>query len=210
VPNHTAAQDNLNQTATAPDEQKSLGDNYEYTPSEKQVIPGEQETKEAEEDNLTTSKEIIETLDEKAEEQRELEKNSKKQKVVALTNEYIMSLENYLNNPNSEIRLMAAKEVITRLDEDKSRYDDAALNALLNKMLQDPAKLVRTAALSALSANLASGNDYTVELLNRIQQDANADQQDVIDAAHILLNMSATTDIRYVPVRNTEAEGEQQ
>ncbi len=71
-----------------------------------------------------------------------MEENGKQTRIVALTDEYIMSLENYLNNQNTDIRLMAAKEVLTRLDEDKSRFDDAALNALLNKMLQDPQKLL--------------------------------------------------------------------
>ena len=48
-----------------------------------------------------------------------------------------MSLENYLNNPDNEIRIMASKEVLKRLGEDRDRYDDAALNALINKMLKD-------------------------------------------------------------------------
>lgn len=94
---------------------------------------------------------------------------------------------------------MAAKEVLTRLDEDKSRYDDAALNALLNKMLQDPDKLIRIAALSAFSSQLASGNDYTVELLTKIQQDPDADKDDVVQAADCLLKMAADTEIKYTP-----------
>jgi len=154
--------------------------------------------------NNKTSSKIIEELDIKNAEQKDLEENGKKTKVVALTNEYIMSLENYLNNPNTDIRLMASKEILMRLDEDRSRYDDAALNALLNKMLQDPSKLIRIAALSALSSDLASGNDYTIQLLNHIQQDPNSDKQDVLDAAQILLNRSATTEIRYIRQNNNE------
>ena len=150
-------------------------------------------------EDLSVSQEIIQNIDEQNREEKELRKNGTKTKVVTLTNEYIMSLENYLNNPNVDIRLMAAKDILTRLDEDRNRYDDAALNALLNKMLQDPAKLVRIAALSALSSDLASGNEYTVELLNRIQQSGDADQQDVLEAAQIMLNRSATTEIRYIP-----------
>ena len=96
-------------------------------------------------------------------EQKELEKNGKKTKVVALTNEYIMSLENYLNNPNTEIRLMAAKEILTRLDEDKDRYDDVALNALLNKMLQDPEQLIRVAAMSAFSSKVVPFSSTSVK-----------------------------------------------
>ena len=140
--------------------------------------------------DLTRSKNIIGELDERvAEEQKD-----------ALTDEYIKSLENYLNNPNDEIRLMASKEVLKRLDEDKDRYNDAALNALLNKMMQDPSKLVRIAALSAFSSQLASGNDYTVKLLRDIQSNPNADKEDVLQAADIMLKMSAGVEMKKVPI----------
>jgi len=155
-----------------------------------------------EEPNTEVSKGIISELDARQAEQKELEMNAKKAKVVSLTNEYIMSLENYLNNPNTDIRLMAAKEILTRLDEDRNRYDDAALNALLNKMLQDPSKLIRVAALSALTSELASGNDYTVQLLNQIQQNPEADPEDVLEASQILLKRSTTTEVKYAPVYN--------
>jgi hypothetical protein len=154
------------------------------------------------EEDLNTSNDIINDLEARAAEIKEKESSSKKVRVVALTNEYIMSLENYLNNPNKEIRLMASKEILKRLDEDKDRYDDAALNALLNKMLQDPEKLIRIAALSALSGQLASGNDYTVKLLTDIQNNPSADKEDAIQAANILLLMSATTEIKYAPMKN--------
>ncbi len=154
--------------------------------------------------NNNSANEIIANLDERAAAQRELEQNGKKTKVVSLTNEYIMSLENYLNNPNKEIRLTASKEIIKRLNEDAARYDDAALNALLNKMLQDPEKLIRIAALSALSSELASGNDYTIQLLKQIQQNPNADPEDVLDASEILLKRAAMTEIRYVQQTNSQ------
>lgn len=160
--------------------------------------------KETEDINTDISKEIINELDERRAEQKEVEKNAKKTKIVSLTNEYIMSLENYLNNPNTDIRLMAAKEILTRLDEDKSRYNDAALNALLNKMLQDPNKLIRIAALGAFASELACGNDFTVELLKRIQQDPQADPEDVLEASQILLKRTTSTEIRYVPVNNQQ------
>ena len=153
--------------------------------------------------NMTASKEIIEEINERAKEQKELEKTGKKTKIVALTDEYIMSLENYLNNPNTEIRVMASKEVLKRLDEDKTRYDDAALNALINKMLQDPNKLVRVAAMSALSSDLASGNDYTIKLLTNIQQNPKADPEDVLEASQFMLKRSTSTEIRYVPQQQT-------
>ena len=64
--------------------------------------------------DMSSSNEIISDLDARVNEQKELEKNGKQKRVIALTNEYIMSLENYLNNPNTEIRVMAAKEILTR------------------------------------------------------------------------------------------------
>lgn len=162
-----------------------------------------------EEEDLTASQDIISELDNRVAEQKDLEKNGKQTKVIALTNEYIMSLENYLNNPNTEIRLMAAKEVLTRLDEDKERFDDAALNALLNKMLQDPEKLVRIAALSAFSSQLASGNDYTVQLLTEIQNNPNADKEDVLQAADSLLKMSSRQEVKYAPQNNNNIPEQQ-
>ena len=151
-------------------------------------------------DNDMSKSEVIkENLAEREAEIAEEKKNTKETKIVALTDEYIKSLENYLNNPNDEIRLMASKEILTRLDEDKDRYDDAALNALLNKMMQDPNKLVRIAALSAFSAQLASGNDYTVKLLHNIQTNPNSDKEDVLQAADILLKMSAGVEVKNIP-----------
>ena len=120
-----------------------------------------------------------------------------------------MSLENYLNNPNTEIRLMASKEILTRLDEDRDRRDDAALNALLNKMLQDPEKLIRIAALSAFSSQLASGNEFTFELLNNIQNDPNDDKEDVVQAADCLLKMSSTTETKMTPAEKQLSQQEQ-
>lgn len=154
------------------------------------------------EEDISSSEGIINELDSRVAEQKELEKNGKKTKIVALTNEYIMSLENYLNNPNTEIRLMASKEILTRLDEDKERHDDAALNALLNKMLQDPEKLVRIAALSAFSSQLASGNDFTVKLLKDIQNNPNSDKEDVLQASESLLKMTTSTEIKYTQAEN--------
>ena len=114
-----------------------------------------------------------------------------------------MQLENYLNNPNAEIRVMAAKEILTRLNEDRDRYNDAALNALLNKMLQDPNKNVKIAALSAFASQLACGNDFTVELLQKIQNDPNADKEDALQAANALLMMSATFEEKLVPAKSS-------
>ena len=159
---------------------------------------------EPQEIDMTRSTNIIEGIDERVAEAQKEKKNTKEKKIVALTDEYIKSLENYLNNPNDEIRLMASKEVLKRLDEDKDRYNDAALNALLNKMMQDPAKLIRIAALSAFASRLASGNDYTVQLLQNIQSNPNADKEDVLQAADILLKMSAGVEVKNIPIPETK------
>ena len=148
-------------------------------------------------ERMNKSKEIVEMVNQKIQEEKELEKKGEKIRVVSLTDEYIMSLENYLNEPKEELRIIGATEVVNRLGEDKSRYDDAALNALLNKMLQDPCSKVRILALSALAAQLASGNNYTVTLLQQIQNNPQANPDDVMAAADILLKMAANTEIRY-------------
>ncbi len=171
----------------------------------------EQNMKDAAPEDMTKSQDIINNLDERDAAAKEEAKNTKQKKVVALTDEYIKSLENYLNNPNDEIRLMASKEILTRLDEDKNRYDDAALNALLNKMLQDPSKLVRIASLSAFSSGLASGNDYTITLLHNIQNNPSADKEDVLQSADILLKMSAGNEVKNIPdpkVKDTTTKGQ--
>lgn len=162
----------------------------------------------SEEVDMTKSQNIIGELDARDAALQAEKKNTKEKRVVALTDEYIKSLENYLNNPNDEIRLMASKEILTRLDEDKDRFDDAALNALLNKMLQDPSKLIRVASLSAFASQLASGNDYTVTLLHNIQANPNADKEDVLQAADILLKMSAGTEIKHIPNPSVKEENE--
>ena len=164
-----------------------------------QANPYTQQTPLVAENDMQVSQDIIKDIDARMAAQKELEKNGTQKRVVNLTNEYIMSLENYLNNPNEEIRIMASKEILTRLNEDKNRYDDPALNALLNKMLQDPNSLVRVAAMSALSSQLASGNEYTVKLLQDIQNNPKSSKEDVVEAANILLKMSADTEIKYVP-----------
>jgi len=150
--------------------------------------------------DMTRSDEIIGNINDRITEAKEQKKHTKEKKIIALTDDYIKSLESYLDNPNDEVRIMASKEVLKRLDEDKDRYDDAALNALLNKMMQDPSKLVRIAALSAFSSQLASGNDYTVKLLKDIQSNPKSDKEDVMQAADALLKMSADITVKQVPI----------
>ena len=52
---------------------------------------------------------------EKTEEKKD--KNKKEKKITPLTNEYVQSLENYMNNDNPKIRLIAAKDLMERFKE---------------------------------------------------------------------------------------------
>ena len=131
-----------------------------------------------------------------------------KKRVVTLTDDYIKSLENYLNNPNREVRLQAAKDIVRRFEEDMTRYNDPALNALVNKMLQDPQGSIRGIALSLLSTGTAQGNDYTVALLNNMKNDQ-TNKEDALQAAEALLRMSAKTELVSCPQQeNTPKEAE--
>lgn len=119
-------------------------------------------------------------------------KKTEKRKIVELTDDYIRNLENYLNSPDKQVRLNAAKEVYARLEEDDSRFDDKALNALVNKMLQDPSSEVRFLALSALDGRICKGDDYTVGVLKNMQANNNDPlNQEAADASSILLKMSS-------------------
>ena len=85
---------------------------------------------------------------------------------------------------------MGAKEVIARLEEDKSRKDDKALNALINKMLQDPSTPIRVLALSALDSGSVTGDDFTVGVLKQMQNSQGGYGQDAMQATNVLLKMS--------------------
>lgn len=134
------------------------------------------------------------------------DKKTEKREIVQLTDEYIMNLENYLNSQDKEVRLMGAKEVIARLEEDKSRKDDKALNALVNKMLQDPYTPVRVMAMSALNSRIVTGDAFTVNLLQQMQNSASGYGQDALQASEILLKMSGQTVEKEFEVKNTKTE----
>lgn len=87
--------------------------------------------------------------------------------------------------------MSAAKEVYARLEEDDSRCDDKALNALVNKMLQDPCSEVRVLALSALDSRIATGDDFTVKVLTNMQASKDSYGMDAEDASKILLKCQA-------------------
>ncbi|MCD8378036.1 MAG: hypothetical protein LUB59_04520 [Candidatus Gastranaerophilales bacterium] len=130
--------------------------------------------------------------------------NTVKKRVVVLTDEYIKQLENYLNSEDTEIREYAASEVIKRLDEDKTRYNDKAMNALVNKMILDPYdRKVRERGLIALDSQLASGDENTKTVLEFIKQDPNLLDRDRGLIETCLLQMSADTTIVNQPITTT-------
>lgn len=137
-------------------------------------------------------------------------KDKKTKKVVPLTDEYIKSIENYLNSDNRKMRLIGAKELLERFKEDENRKDNPSLMPLLNKCLRDVSPAVRFVALTALQLEYALGNDETVTILKEIQS-VNADKigEDQLMASEILLKMSASEKID-VPMTQNEIEKAQQ
>lgn len=135
--------------------------------------------------NTTTNTNTTNSTEEK--------KKTEKRNIVQLTDDYIRNLENYLNSQDKEIRLMGAKEVAARLQEDDSRKDDKALTALINKMLQDPYQPVKLLALAMLNSRVVTGDDYTVNVLQKMQQSNTGYGQDALQASQILLKMSGQT-----------------
>jgi hypothetical protein len=135
--------------------------------------------------NTTIIKEVEKSKDKKEE---------KPKKITLLTDNYIKSLENYLNDDNPKTRLVAAKEVMERFKEDDSRIDNPSLIPLLNKMLKDTSPSVRFLALTTLQLGYSIGNEETVELLKAIQK-GNGDKlgEDSLLASEILLKLTAPT-----------------
>lgn len=136
------------------------------------------------------------------------DKKTEKKKIVQLTDDYIRNLENYLNSQEKDIRLSAAKEVYTRLEEDTSRKDDKALTALINKMLQDPSEEIRVLAMAALQGRIVTGDDFTVNVLTRMQNDKAHYGMDAVDASKILLQMSGQQVEKEVPITEKSAKKE--
>lgn len=127
--------------------------------------------------------------------------NTVKKRVVVLTDEYVQSLDHMLDSENSELREYAASEVIKRLDEDKTRFNDKALNVLVNKMVLDPYDhKVRGRGLYALENQLASGNEDTIKVLEMIKQDPYILERDKGSVEKIMLQLSANTTLVNAPV----------
>lgn len=132
----------------------------------------------------------------------EVADKTEKREIVELTDDYIKNLEGYLNNQKKDVRLMGAKELLNRLEEDESRKDDVALNALINKTLQDPYQPVKFIGMVALESKLATGNELTVKLLKNIQHDKAGYGEDSLKASDILLRMSGQSTKKDFKVEN--------
>ena len=119
-------------------------------------------------------------------------KDDKPKTITPLTDEYVKSLENYLDNDNSKVRLIGAKELVERLKEDENRKDNKSLIPLLNKTLKDTSPSVRFLGLTALQLGYCTGDDETVKILKEIQaQNKDKFGQDSLLASEILLKMAA-------------------
>ena len=120
-------------------------------------------------------------------------KPKKTKRIVELTNDYIKSLENYLRNPNKDIRMQGMKELVKRYEEDKTRFDDPALTALLNIALQDKSSSVRSLALSLADSGIAKGDEKTLQILKNLTTVKSNYGIDAMNANSALLKMSAET-----------------
>lgn len=146
-----------------------------------------QKTNALSETNLVSK---TDTTSETNKENKAEEKNKTKQ-VVPLTNEYVQSLEGYLDDSNPKVRLIGAKELMQRFKEDDNRKDNPSLLPLLNKTLRDNNAAVRFLALTSLQLGYCVGNDETVQILKEIQAGSqNQLSEDSILASEVLLKMA--------------------
>lgn len=163
--------------------------------------------------NMSTNTALLEKTQNPEEVQPEnktkTEEKDKTKKVVPLTDDYIKSLENYMNNDNPKIRLIGAKEVLERFKEDENRKDNPNLMPLLNKALRDSSAAVRFLGLTTLQLGYAVGNDETVTILKEIQaQNKDKIGEDSLLASEILLNMSRAPKVE-VPMTEEEIAKEE-
>lgn len=134
--------------------------------------------------------------------------NVTKKRVTILTDEYLQKLDKMLDGNDTTLREYAASEVVKRFQEDKTRMDDKALNALVNKMLLDPYDhKVRGRGLMLLDTNLASGDDNTMAVLDKISQDPNLQDQDKGKIETCKLQLSAKTTLVNTPVSTPASLG---
>jgi hypothetical protein len=170
-----------------------------------------QTPKESEKDKTTTTPEKDSKTTGTQEESKTTEKSkTEKKEVVELTDDYVKSLESYLNSQDKEIRYDAATQVCDRIEEDSSRRDDPVLTAFINKMLQDPSPKVRFLALGELKSGNIKGDKNTVTILKNIQNSKGAFGQDALDASSILLKMAEKVVEKDVPVKNKKNKSDKE
>lgn len=145
------------------------------------------------------------------EENKTEEKKEELREKIPLTDDYIKTLENYLNSQDAKVRLMAANDLLDRFKEDLNRKNDVALTALLNKILQDPNSAVRFLGLTILDAGYAKGNEQTLELLKAIQADGQKEYgEDSSLATQILLKLSAGDKVKFKPEEGQVVESKKE
>lgn len=129
----------------------------------------------------------------KTDEKKTDDKDKPKKDIVQLTDEYVKTLENYLRNPNPDIKLMGAKELMKRFREDDSRKNDIALTNLLNLTLQSKYSTVKMVGMAIVTNGWASGDDLTKQLLAQIQQSSGSYGLDALDASEAALKSAGKT-----------------
>lgn len=140
-----------------------------------------------------TSQKQTSTKESSIEEDKNDKKTQKTKEITPLTDDYVKSLENYLNNDNPKVRLIGAKELMERFKEDENRADNPSLIPLLNKSLKDPNAAVRFLALTTLQLGYSVGNDETVQILKNIQTNAvDKFAEDSLLASEILLKLAGS------------------
>lgn len=110
--------------------------------------------------------------------------------LTLLTDEYIKTLENYLRNDNRDIRTQGIEMLGKCFREDKSRYDDVALNNLLNLALQDVEPRIRILAMCLLDTKDAKGDDLTYDILTQLQKSTAYGGEEAKMASKVLLEMN--------------------
>ena len=134
--------------------------------------------------------------------------NYTKKRITILTDAYMQKLDNLLQSEDKKLREYAAREVVKRFEEDKTRYDDKGLNVLVNKMLMDPYdRKVRGRGLMLLQTKLAKGDENTMAVLDKLAQDPTLDDKDrgLIDICKVQL--TAQTELINVPTAPTVSQG---
>ncbi|MCD7878418.1 MAG: hypothetical protein LUG16_00620 [Candidatus Gastranaerophilales bacterium] len=96
--------------------------------------------------------------------------NGKTKQIVKLTDDYIQSLENALQDKDKSVRQAAIGDIIKRFEEEPSRFQNPSLTALLNIALQDSDASNRIMAMSPLATGSAKGDENTKLLLQNMQQ----------------------------------------